>query len=358
MSKHVMVIPADRGGCGYYRLIWPGQAVSSVRPDWTVSIVAPEKVQAGFMDGKFVGVKGFPDPLPDLLVMQRVGTPGQLNVLKWARDQGVATVIDFDDAMWAIDKDNAAWNSWNRYNPHGQHWKICEEAALVTDLVTCTTEALSQHYGRAHHRTEVIPNFIPYAATEIAGHAENDKFTAGWAGFTTTHPGDCQISKPAVNAVLEAGGALRVIADADGAAKEWGVERAYVDSIPPQKLGPEYYKALSSLDLMLVGLKDTPFNRGKSFLKVLEAGSAGVPSIAPDNPPHRALARTGFPVTLAGSPSEWYDAAKKAASLPYNEQVQRSMEVWSEVQQRWTIEGNAELWAQAWERAIRRKASV
>lgn len=351
---HVMVIPADRGGCGYYRLIWPGQAVSAARPDWTVSIVAPEKVQSGFVDGKFVGVKGFPDPLPDLLVMQRVGTPGQLAVLRWAHEQGIATVLDFDDAMWCIDKDNLAWRSWNLANRHSQHWKICDTAAEIADLITVTTDGLARRYGRRHGRTEVIPNCVPFSATEIPRLEDNEVFTAGWAGFTKTHPGDCQVSKPATKAVLEAGAALRVIADAEGAAEEWGIDPALVDSVPPQRLGPEWYRNLSALDLMLVGLRDTPFNRAKSFLKVLEAGSMGVPSIAPDNPPHRALAKAGFPVTLASSPSEWYDAAKMHVAEDADAKSLRMLAVWQAVQSDWTIEGNAERWAQAWERALRR----
>lgn len=352
---HVVVIPADRSGCGNYRLIWPAQAVSLVRPDWAVEIRPPEVVQAGFLNNKFIGVRGL-DPLPDLLVMQRVGTPGQLNVLRWVQEQGVATVVDYDDAMWCIDKDNTAFASWNRYNPHGQHWRTCDEAAQIASLVTVTTEALARHYGKKHHRTEVLPNCIPHAATEIPGHDENEVFTAGWAGFTSTHPGDCRISKPATEAVLESGGALRVIADAAGAAGEWDLPAALVDSILPQRLGPNYYKEISSLDLMLVGLKDTPFNRAKSFLKVLEAGAAGVPSIATDNPPHRALARTGFPVTLAASPSEWYDAAKRAKERWESEgRSHMQNEVWAAVQRDWTIEGNAERWAQAWERALQRE---
>lgn len=350
---HVMVIPADRGGCGYYRLIWPGQAVSLVRKEWTVSIVSPETVQAGFRDGEFVGVKGFPNPLPDTLIMQRVGTPGQLAVLRWARDQGIATVIDFDDAMWCIDKDNIAWRSWNRGNHLGQHWRVCEEAAQVADLITVTTEHLARHYGKYHHRIEVIPNCVPQAATEVGGHDENEVFTAGWVGFTRTHPGDCRVSRPAAQAIIEGGGALRVIADAEGAAAEWGIDPALVDSVPPQKFGPPYYKSLSALDLMLVGLLDTPFNRAKSALKVLEASAAGVPSIAPDNPVHRTLAKTGFPITLVSSPSEWYDAAKAMLATDADERARVSNEVWAATRDGWTIEGNAERWAQAWERAGR-----
>jgi hypothetical protein len=349
-----MVVPADRAGCGHYRLIWPAQAVSLARPDWTVMITPPEHVQAGFRDGRFVGVRGFPDPLPDLLVMQRVGTPGQFEVLRWARDHGIATVVDFDDAMWCIDEDNLAWRSWNLRNPFNQHWKRCDTAADIADLVTVTTDALARHYGKRHGRTEVIPNFIPQMAFDLPGADENDRFIAGWSGFTKTHPGDCRVSKPAVEAVLRGNGGLRVVADGPGAAAEWGVDPGLVDCVPPQRLGPDYYRSLSALDLMLVGLLDTPFNRAKSTLKVLEAASQGVPSIAPDNPPHRALAKQGFPVTLAGSPGEWEDAAAQHMKHWMHDPEGRRIEVWEVGRQHYTIEGNAERWAVAWERAMKR----
>lgn len=351
---HVMVIPADRGGCGYLRLIWPGQAVSLVRPDWTVSIVHPERVQAGFLDGKFVGVKGFPDPLPDVLVMQRVGTPGQFEVLKWASQNGIAVVLDFDDAMWAIDRENMAWAAWNiASGPKAQHWRYCDDAAKIADLVTVTTDHLARRYGR-HGRVDVINNYVPQAATDLPMQ-ENEVFTAGWAGFTQTHPGDVRVSRPAAEAVLAAGGRLRVIADAPGAAREWGLDPSQVDSVPPQRLGPDYFGSLSALDLMLIGLRDTPFNRAKSTLKAIEAGAAGVPSIAPDNPPHRALARAGFPITLVQSDAEWAEQAARYARMPADARQAHRLAVRAATRACWTIEDNAEHWAQAWERAHRRK---
>jgi glycosyltransferase involved in cell wall biosynthesis len=350
----VVVVPADRGGCGYYRLVWPAQAVSLVRPDWSVEVVPPELVQAGFVDGRFIGTRGLGPPYPDVLVMQRVGTPGQVHTVRFAQEKGVATVVDFDDAMWCIDKGNMAWKSWNLSNPYDQHWRLCEDAAQVADLVTCTTDALAAHYGRRHGRTQVIPNYVPKAALDLSLADYNDTFTAGWAGFTKTHPGDCKVSRPAVETVLRGNGNLRVVADAEGAAAEWGVDPEVVDSIPSQKLGPSYYKAIARLDLMLVGLRDTPFNRAKSTLKVMEAAAVGVPSVASDNPPHRALAKAGFPVALASSPGEWEDAAALAMKRWMGEGPDSIALEMTNAMQDYTIESNAEQWARAWERAYER----
>src|SRR5690606_6564012 len=161
----------DRTGCGQYRCFWPAQAVALARPDWTVEVRGGDTIQAGLgRDGRLLGVRGI-EELPDVYVTQRVGTPGQPAVLRWLAEQGVATVVDFDDAMWCIDRGNVAWESWNRPNPHGQHWRICEEAARAADLVTVTTEGLARHYGP---RAQVIPNYVPRAAVELPAPEGNE----------------------------------------------------------------------------------------------------------------------------------------------------------------------------------------
>ena len=348
----VAVVPADKGGCGYYRLIWPAQAVSLVRPEWEVAVYEPSTVKAGFEQGtdRFIGVQGL--EVPDILVMQRTGSMGQFHVARWAREQGAAVVIDFDDAMWCIDRDNYAWSSWNGGGDGKQHWRTCDAAAGEADLVTVTTESLSRHYGKKHARTEIIPNYIPQAALELP-HAErdDDEFYAGWSGFTKTHPGDCAVSAPAAQAVKVAGGKICAITDPEGVAREWNV---HVDKeIGPQRFGPSYYTALTNLDLMLVGLTDSPFNRSKSTLKVIEAAAAGAAAIAPDNPPHRLLQREGFPVTLASTPGEWAEAGKRFAADQSYAQDMRFQAAAAVLD--YTIEGNAEQWATAWERAWRRR---
>lgn len=340
-------------GTTRYRLIWPAQAVSLARPDWEVAVYSPGVVKAGFRDGEFFAVQGLKE-VPDVLVMQRTGTAGQYNIAKWAQREGAALVLDFDDAMWCIDRDNYAWAAWNGGGDGKQHWRTCDEAAQFADLVTVTTEHLARHYGKGHGRTEVIPNYVPRAAVDLEpGERPDDGLYAGWSGFTRTHPGDCRVSAPAARAFREAGGKICGITDPEGLAGEWGLE---VDrAVPPLRFGPDYYRGLGALDLMLVGLTDTPFNRAKSTLKVLEAAAAGVPSVAPDNPPHRALAREGFPVALAATPSEWADAGKRFADPQYA--LEQSLAVQQAVRG-YTIEGNAERWAAAWERAYRRRQTA
>lgn len=347
---HVVIVPADYSGCGSYRLIWPGEVVRSVEPDWQVDIIAPGDVQVGAVGDVLLGVRGL-DPLPDVLVMQRVGSPKQLFAMRWAQERGVKVVVDFDDAMWCIDKRNAAASYWIRQD---QHWKFCDEAARIADLVTVTTEGLARRYGK-HGRVEIIPNAIPEAALDLGSLRGNydPVFTAGWAGFTRTHPDDCRVSAPAARAVLDQGGRLRVVADAPGAEAEWGLDEGVVDGLPPQPIGSDYFRSLSTMDLMLVGLRPSRFNDSKSFLKVLEAGSQGVPAIAPANRPHRELRSAGYPVELADSPSEWASLGKRfATDASWREEKEQQTR---QAIKAWTIQSRADYWSRAWTRALNRK---
>lgn len=346
----VALVPGDTGGCGSYRIIWPGHAAAS-HPNVDVRVYAPRgEIQLGMNQrGEVVKVLGL-DPIPDVLVLQRVGTQPLVELLRWAQRQGIATVVDFDDAFWCLDKSNTAWSAWNK--PRGirqTHWSLCEQAAKLADLVTVTTDGLASRYG-AHGRVEVLPNRVPAFALETPQMARGERLAYGWSGYTATHPGDCTMSAPAAQWALTNGHRLAVQADSVGAAADWGLSRDQVEQIPSESLGPAYYAALARLDVMMVGLRPTPFNRCKSTLKVLEAAAAGVPAIASATQPHRKLQAAGFPVLLADNPHDWTLRAK----IMSNYWEDRALAARAAVQNQ-TIEGNIGSWIAAWQRAANRR---
>lgn len=341
----VAILPGDEGGCGTYRLVEPAKAVREIRPDWDIRTYAPRgEVKAHLHATKGLIEVAFPGGFwPDVIVMQRTGTPLLASIATYLQRKGVAVVADFDDAMWCISRQNVAWAAWNNQSRHrGQHWSWCDYVAERADLVTVTTDHLARRYGR-HGRVEVLPNRIPdrwWIDQQTEGPG-----IAGWAGYLKTHPGDCDVSAPAA----EVFSGLRVMGEApENLTKIWGREPVGVDSAP---LGPEYFAGLARLGTMLVGLQDNSFNRGKSTLKVLEAGAAGLPAIAAATQPHRQLAAQGFPVILASTPGEWREHAKHLSDWDgYFSQREAILEAMPA----FLISAQAEAWAQSWERAAAR----
>ena len=346
----VVVLPADKTGCGTLRMLWPGEVVSKIRPDWTVEVYDPAHIQiATNGSGKLTKVRGF-DPYDiDVLVVQRIGIPSSVKLMEWMSKMGTAVVVDSDDAMWAIERDNVAFAPWNGGM---YHWKWLDRAAEVADLVTVTTDRLARRYGK-HGRVEILGNCVPEAALSL--ESRRDEFdqtvTLGWSGFTGTHPGDLRVVGSAVSEVCEETGAkVRIIGDAEGASRDWGV---VAEQVGPFSLGPDYYRGLTTVDIGLVPLRDSVFNHSKSWLKALEFSVMGVPVVASATEDNRRLAKT-VPILLAESEAEWKSHLSRLIVSPHEREV-RGREAKERVQQFHTFEGNAEKWANAWERAAARK---
>lgn len=357
-TTRVVVLPSDETACGFYRMRLPAGAVQQVRPDWSVEVYRPSDVKMGVdIDGNLMQVLGIPDPQgTDLLVMQRVATKAQAQFVKWMQQQGVATVTDSDDAMWCIDKENSAWEYWNS-GKGAQHWRWLDTASETADLTTVTTKHLEKRYG-GHGRCEVLPNCVPADLHEMIQPVRDSldpTTTVGWAGFTSTHPGDLRVCGDAVKRAQDDTGCIvRVIGDAEGAGKEWGL---LAEAVRPVPLGPEYYTALTTLDIGLVPLADTPFNRGKSYLKALEFAAAGVCVIASPTPANWELARH-VPMELARTPAEWYEAIVKLVTASPEFRMDRAYYAREAVLKHHTYEVNAERWAVAWQRAMDRRARM
>jgi len=332
--------------------VWPAQAVQLARPDWRVDIYAPDAVQVEYrrFPPEIQRVMGMNPRDYDLIVTQRVGRPGFLLLLEWCRENGVATVVDADDALWAIHRENAAWGAWNG----GQnHYEYMDQAAGVADLITVTTEALSRRYAK-HGRVEVLPNRVPAAVLSMP--SIRDQFdpepVLGWSGTVATHPGDLESIRPVIAFMNPR---VRIVGDGQGVAEAWGISPERVDVMGPRPLS-EYHQALSAIDVGLVPLLDSPFNRAKSSLKALELSAAGVPVVAAATPANRSLARE-VPISLASSPWEWRSAIT-ALWGPQNadHRAARGAAARAAVAEKgWTIEASAESWAAAWERAVTRR---
>lgn len=340
-----------------YRLVWPAQVVKKVRPDWDVELYDPGMVKTATDErGNLTKLAGIEKPGEiDLLVLQRIGIPASLRFMEWAQRQGIAVVVDSDDAMWCIDEDNIAHRAWTG---GAFHFKYLDQACEIADLSTVTTERLSRRYGR-HGRVEVIPNAIPEASRNLKSlRDEHDPtVTIGWAGFTATHPHDLKVCGDAVaQAVVDTGCKVRVIGDAEGAERDWKLPKGTVEQFGPFSLGVNYYTGLTAMDIGLVPLRDSHFNHSKSWLKALEFSAMGVPVIASPNEDNRRLAKD-VPILLANSPSEWYDLIVRLVTNP-EERAERGRTARESVLEHHTVESQGEMWARAWERALNRRAKL
>lgn len=346
---------------GFYRLTCPGHLVKQARPDWDVQIYQPGAVMGSMNpNGSLAAVYGLDLDGIDLLIQQRVGKQVELELGRAVQARGGAVILDADDAMWAIHKDNAAYKVWN-HPRSGIHWSLMDQAAKEADLVTVTTQALAARYGK-HGRVEILPNRVPAAATNVESVKDPDSpVTFGWSGFVATHPADLHVMGDSAQRVLEDCPEVhgRIVGDARGIQEAWGLDLDRVGdriSATGAVKFDNYHMALTLLDVGVVPLERSVFNSAKSGLKAAEYAAQGVPSVVTPTPANRALAREGYPLVFAENPGQWYDALRVLVS--HADARAEAGAVSLDVAKAHTLENHIGEWVSAWERAVSRRARL
>lgn len=354
----IAVVPSDTGACGYFRLIWPAEAVRSVRPDWTVDVYRPQDVKIA-MGPRGLAVRGLDPRDLDLAIFQRVGTSRQVDLVRALQAQGIAVAVDVDDALYCIDPDSGSYAAWND-RASATHWSNLEEACRRADLVTVTTDALARHYAR-HSRVERIPNGLPdraYVEPSPLAVLLN-RIDIGWSGVAASHPHDLEVVGDALANVLRDDPQVHVKIVGDG---EWA---ARVLQVPPSRLTDvgrvgldEYHEALSGVDIGIVPLADSKFNEAKSSLKALEYLGVGARVVASPTPANIELSLSAGTdaLALAKTPEGWEHALRQQiAAVRWHRE--HGTEPGRDVRYM-SILGRAEEWATAWERAAARRKNL
>lgn len=351
----VAVVPSDTGACGYFRLIWPAEAVRSVRPEWEVNVYRPQDVKVG-IGPKGLAVRGLDLTGLDLAVFQRIGTPSQVELVRALQRAGIAVAIDVDDALYCIDPDSGSYAAWNDRRA-ATHWSNLEEGCRHADLVTVTTDALARHYGK-HNRVERIVNGLPeFAYAEQSPLvALSDAVYVGWSGVAVSHPHDLEVVGDALARVMASDQDvyLRVVGDAQWAASVLQVPEDRLIDAGRQPLN-EYHAALLGTDIGIVPLADTKFNEAKSALKALEYSAVGARVIASPTPANIELSLdTGL--SIAKTPDAWEQALRMEVERVRYDREQG--EIGGPDVRHTSILARGEEWAAAWERAATRRKNL
>lgn len=330
-------LPADDSACGYYRIKAPAAALTALGINVQVAEPRfPQHTQQGTVEAPvLLNPEG-----ADVIVCHRPSFPALVDELERLQRQGYPLVVDVDDDLSCLPRQIPG--RVGSLMASLAQARACEMA----DLVTCSTPALAERYG-AHGRVRVLRNRVPASMLDMS--RESDGSTLGWAGLASGHLGDLPTTGGAVADALEGSGwTFTVIGPEEDVRQQLGL------GFKPHATGglslEGYQEALGMLDVGIVPLADTPFNRAKSGLKGLEYAARGVPFIASDLPEYAALGRERIGLAVR-NPSEWYTALKgliREGSLR-SELVSLGR---TGVAASHTYEGNADRWPEAWEAAI------
>ena len=177
----------------------------------------------------------------------------------------------------------------------------------AADIVLTTHSRLADEIRPINRNVHVCPNAIPKFG-QFNIEQEPSKFTRLFYQGSVTHAEDVALLRWPIGALRTIAGKIKmVIAGYAEGEPEWdkmvhdytcGFKHQY-KIIPGVKVS-EYYSHYQHADICLIPLLNSPFNRMKSNLKVLEAANLGLPCIVSHVHPYMDL-----PVLYAKNSGDW-----------------------------------------------------
>jgi hypothetical protein len=345
----IYVFPADKFGCGHYRLIWPAEALRNQGHD--VVIVDPSARDAainGVMDGDTMVDVQIPSDA-DVMVFQRVTHRYIADAIRLIRQRGVAVVIDMDDDLASIHPSNPAFEFLHPRGKYPDHsWHNAQRACDDATSVVVSTPALLNRYGR-HGQGFVFDNYVPGRYLDVP-HTDSDLL--GWPGSVHSHPDDLQAMGSSVNRLVSAGFKFGIVGNIEGVHRAWGLAadtQINATGAVPIEVWPE---AVTNLGVGVAPLADTSFNASKSWLKMAELAAVGVPVVASPRAEYARLHKLGVG-WLAKDQKDWF---RKLKLLAESESARTELaEQGRDVMAGMTIEANAWKLAEIWTDALKKE---
>jgi hypothetical protein len=344
----VKAYPSDLGGCGMYRMIWPGQVLE--RANVGVEVIMPDapddqQIQAVWHEDVLTRQQTLVDivhPEADVVVLQRPLKDYLAAGIPMLQAKGVRVVVEIDDDFDAISPRNVSWSAVDpaKHPTRNRDW--LRAACAVADLVVCSTPALAKRYA-PHGRFRIVRNRVPawYLSIEREPH---EGVYVGWTGSIETHPDDLQVTGGGVaRAIRQTGAAFAVVGTGKGVRKALGLPADPVACgwVPIGR----YPYMIAELDVGIVPLELTPFNQAKSALKLSEMAACGVvPIVSPTDENLRMAAAVD--ALVAESPRQWEGLVKRLVR-DADWRAERAHLARTAMQDH-TIEGNAVEWYDAW----------
>lgn len=327
--------PAADDGCAWWRLTTPGAILTQLGHDVR---------QCRFAVPSWVADA-------DVVVAQRVVSPGP--TLRWRewKANGKFLVFDVDDHLEALDP--SAGEAYKYFADPDNRARL-QANLRRADRVTAATPALADWASQYNPDVVVIPNGLP---AEILSwpkprHERPTGTIIGWAGSLHTLP-ELAVAAPALRTILDRNPEVElhivgVHPDTDHvhrALRRIGLSRDQTWVTPWADPGEAYLRNVAHFDVWLAPYRDIPFNRAKVPTKAIEAACLGIPLIASNVGAYPTTVQHGHTGLIVRRPEHW---AGHIQSLIDNPGQRAAMGVAARrTAIHHTAEGHGQLWEQA-----------
>ena len=297
----------NTGAVGAYRVSHPLTALADLGHE--ISIISAKEQGDRVSNLELAG---------DILVLQRQANLRAYELVEsLPKEMRPKVVYELDDNPW----DLHSWDELHRSLGPG-YGRAVTAMIQRADAVTCTTPSLAARVRQEvpDAAVWVIPNAIDYnirhwdSWLEKADWGLEGRTVIGWSG-SIHHGQDATTMLPAIGEVLMAHPECTFAVQADKTIfHKWtrglpGEQVAHIDPLPFE-LHPTAY---TLFDINLAPLSDTPFNRCKSDLKLIEGGAQGVPYVAANLAAYAEFHRRsgGVGGYLAASKGGWREGIER-----------------------------------------------
>lgn len=351
-----MSLPVDRGGCGWYRVRQPFQAIQDYT-DSDTHVIDKEH------DDPIQVIEGL---LKTDVLVCRQGSEMSIDEIRDAANEyaketnqpgfHAKVVVDIDDNVEII----------SPYSPHYEEYgtKIPDDPRLKeaasrmdlpknrsrilslqlgmrkADLVTVTTEKLAEYARQFNGNVAVLPNAINTKVWWKLDFKPHKQLRVGWSGGHSHYEDWITIKKP-LNKLLRkyqfklvmAGSAFTGLIDDD--------LQHLVEVMPWVPFEAHSFRMMCmNLDMAIIPLADLPFNHYKSPVKLLEMSAMGVPSLVAGVPPYNT---SGFNATLFYENSKDFEEKLEALLNPVSRENLKILgdSALREVDKNWSAEKHA-----------------
>lgn len=283
--------------------------------DFRIDLAARHLERHGFEVETFTEIPYYKAGQTDAFICCRPGIQ-MIDFLNTALSAKRPVVVDLDDDFNAIPKHNPAF----RYTGGGHPTYLRELDKLIKQPGVITTYASPELQNRYHHDGIIIPNYWDEEndAWELARDKRDPQFIKFGFSGTTTHRMDFEIIKIALLRILKEFPDTKMVVNLDG-----NIYNHFTDIPENRKLFlpgisyKDYPLIFRYIDILLVPLKDTHFNRAKSDVKLIEAGASKTAWIASNLPMYQEWGAGGILVDdNKGTPEQltekWYEVIKSA----------------------------------------------
>jgi glycosyltransferase involved in cell wall biosynthesis len=285
----------------------------------------------------------------DMLVMQRPAGKNGVRMLENLLGH-TKIVYEVDDDMLQVDPAGLP----HLYDERAR--ESIRRCMRLCDLITVSTEPLAEQIRPINPNVVVLPNHIHEDVLTLV-RPKRDRLTIGWAGGHSHLPDMVTVIDP-LRAVLDAHPAVDMhFAGFDytaAVAPHRGTDPASVDAQLRRQCRWSAWEVdvwrhytRIDFDIGIAPLAPIPFNECKSFLKALEYGALGIPTVAADLPPYRGFVIDGVTGFLVRSEDEW---RARLTDLIADRAMREEMGAKArEHAAGWTIQQGWRKWADAYE---------